>query len=140
MARDALDRLDRAYLVHGFGSPAVAERDGTLRLVRGKGIHVWDADGRRYVDGLSGLWNVAVGHGRLEIARAIARQARTLAYAPTLLGLSTEPAVRLAARIAKLLPPGLGHVAFTSGGSESNESVIRYVRAYNRLRGKPDKI
>jgi adenosylmethionine-8-amino-7-oxononanoate aminotransferase len=140
MPRDVLDRLDRAHLVHGFGSPAVAQRDGTMRIVRGKGIHVWDADGRRYVDGLSGLWNVAVGHGRVEIARAIARQARVLAYAPTLLGFTTEPAVRLAARIAKLLPPVLGHVVFTSGGSESNESVIRYVRAYNRLRGKPDKI
>jgi putrescine---pyruvate transaminase len=140
MPRDVLDRLDRAHLVHGFGSPAVAERDGTTRIVRGKGIYVWDADGRRYVDGLSGLWNVAVGHGRVEIARAIARQARALAYAPTLLGFSTEPAVRLAARIAKLLPAGLGHVVFTSGGSESNESVIRYVRAYNRLRGMPDKI
>jgi adenosylmethionine-8-amino-7-oxononanoate aminotransferase len=140
MARDALDRLDRAHLIHGFGSPAQAERDGTLRIVRGRGIHVWDAAGRRYVDGLSGLWNVAVGHGRVEIARAIAAQARTLAYAPTLLGFTTEPAVRLAARIAKLLPPGLDRVVFTSGGSESNESVIRYVRAYSRLRGKPDKI
>jgi adenosylmethionine-8-amino-7-oxononanoate aminotransferase len=138
--RDALDRLDRAHLVHGFGSPAVAERDGTRRIVRGRGIYVWDADGTRYVDGLSGLWNVAVGHGRVEIARAIARQARQLAYAPTLLGFATEPAIRLAARIAKLLPKGLDHVVFTSGGSESNESVIRYVRAYNRLRQKPDKI
>jgi adenosylmethionine-8-amino-7-oxononanoate aminotransferase len=140
MPRDGLDRLDRAHLVHGFGSPAVAERDGTMRIVRGKGIYVWDADGRRYLDGLSGLWNVAVGHGRVAIARAIARQARILAYAPTLLGFATEPAVRLAARIAKLLPTGLGHVVFTSGGSESNESVIRYVRAYNSLRGKPHKI
>ena len=140
MPQDPLDRLDRAHLVHGFGSPAVAERDGTLRIVRGRGIHVWDAEGRRYIDGLSGLWNVAVGHGREEIARAVGRQARELAFVPTLLGFSTEPAVRLAARIAKLLPAGLEHVSFTSGGSESNESVIRYVRAYSRLRGKPDKI
>jgi adenosylmethionine-8-amino-7-oxononanoate aminotransferase len=140
MPRDSLDRLDRAHLVHGFGSPAVAERDGTLCIVRGNGIYVLDTQGRRYIDGLSGLWNVAVGHGRVEIARAIGRQARELAYAPTLLGFSTEPAVRLAARIAGLLPAGLEHVVFTSGGSESNESVIRYVRAYNRLRGKTDKI
>jgi adenosylmethionine-8-amino-7-oxononanoate aminotransferase len=137
---DPLDRLDRAHLVHGFGSPAVAARDGALRIVRGHGIYVWDSEERRYIDGLSGLWNVALGHGRVEIARAIGRQARELAYAPTLLGFSTEPAVRLAARIADLLPAGLDHVVFTSGGSESNESVIRYVRAYNRLRGLPDKI
>ena len=140
MPDDPLDRLDRAHLVHGFGSPAVAARDGTLRIVRGHGIYVWDSEERRYIDGLSGLWNVALGHGRVEIARAIGRQARELAYAPTLLGFSTEPAVRLAARIADLLPAGLDHVVFTSGGSESNESVIRYVRAYNRLRGLPDKI
>ena len=140
MAGDALGRLDRAHLVHGFSSPAVTLRDGTLRLVRGRGIHVWDADGRRYIDGLSGLWNVAVGHGRSDIARAVAKQARTLAFAPTLLGFATEPAVRLAARIARLLPTGLEHVAFTSGGSDANESVIRYLRAYSRLHGTPDKI
>ena len=135
-----LDRLDRAHLIHGFGSPAVAAAGGMLRLVRGRGIHVWDADGRRYIDGLSGLWNVAVGHGRTEIARAVAAQARALAFGPTLLGFSTEPAIRLAARIAHLTPPGLRHVVFTSGGSEANETVIRLVRLYARLRGTPDKI
>ncbi len=139
-ALDRLDRLDRAHLVHGFGSPAVAERDGTLRLVRGRGVHVWDASGKRYIDGLASLWNVNVGHGRAEIARAMARQAATLAYAPTLLGFSSEPAIALAARIARVAPPGLEHVFFTSGGSESNESVIRLVRLYWRLRGQPEKI
>src|SRR5262249_43589225 len=103
-AGDVLDRLDRAHLVHGFGSPGVADAEGTLRLVRGKGAYVWDSDGRRYLDGLSSLWNVAIGHGRAEIARAVAAQARTLAYAPTLLGFSTEPAIRLAARIARMAP------------------------------------
>jgi putrescine aminotransferase len=137
---DRLDRLDRDHLVHGFGSPAVSDAEGTLRLVRGKGAYVWDSEGRRYLDGLSSLWNVAVGHGRPEIARAVAAQARTLAYAPTLLGFSTEPAIRLAARIARMAPKGLSHVMFTSGGSESNESVIRLVRLYWRLRGRADKI
>lgn len=137
---DALDRLDRAHLVHGFASPAVTSRDGALRFVRGRGAYLWDADGRRYLDGLASLWNVAVGHGRAEIARAIADQARRLAFAPTLLGFSSEPAVRLAARIARLAPPGLAHVVFTSGGSEANESVIRLVRLHARLRGRPDKI
>ena len=139
--RDPLDRLDRAHLVHGFGSPAIADADGTLRLVRGtRRLRLGRATGRRYLDGLASLWNVAVGHGRAEIARAIAAQARALAYAPTLLGFSSEPAVRLAARIARLAPKGLDHVVFTSGGSESNESVIRLVRLYWRLRGAPDKI
>ena len=106
----------------------------------GRGIYVWDSEGRRYIDGLSSLWNVAVGHGRGEIARAVAAQIRALEFAPTLLGFSSEPAIRLAARIARMAPKGLRHVMFTSGGSESNESVIRLVRLYWRLRGKPDKI
>ncbi len=139
-AADRLDRLDRAHLVHGFGSPAVAAAEGTLRLGRGPGAYVWDSQGRRYLDGLSSLWNVAVGHGRGEIARAVAAQIRALEFAPTLLGFSTEPAIRLAARIARMAPKGLKHVMFTSGGSESNESVIRLVRLYWRLRGRPDKI
>ncbi|MEW6268766.1 MAG: aspartate aminotransferase family protein [Thermodesulfobacteriota bacterium] len=140
MRRDDLDRLDRAHLVHGFGSPAVAERDGTLRLVKGRGVWVWDAEGRRYLDAVASLWNVNVGHGRAEIGRAMAKQASTLEYAPTLLGFSSEPAIALAARIARLAPPGLEHVVFTSGGSESNESVIRLTRVHWRLRGRPDKI
>jgi putrescine aminotransferase len=139
-ANDPLDRLDRAHLVHGFGSPAVTESEGTVRLVRGKGVYVWDSEGRRYLDGLASLWNVAVGHGRGEIARAVAAQIRAIEFAPTLLGFSSEPAIRLAARIARMAPKGLRHVMFTSGGSESNESVIRLVRLFWRLRGKPDKI
>jgi adenosylmethionine-8-amino-7-oxononanoate aminotransferase len=140
MTSRSLDRLDRAHLIHGFGSPAQTEREGTLRIVRGKGVHVWDDDGRRYLDAMSSLWNVNVGHGRTEIARAMGDQARRIAYVPTLLGFSSEPAIRLAARIAGMAPKGLEHVVFTSGGSESNESVIRLVRLHWRLRGRPEKI
>jgi adenosylmethionine-8-amino-7-oxononanoate aminotransferase len=140
MTSRSLDRLDRAHLIHGFGSPAVTAREGTLCLVRGKGVHVWDDDGRRYLDAMSSLWNVNVGHGRAEIARAMGDQARRVAYVPTLLGFSSEPAIRLAARIAGMTPKGLEHVVFTSGGSESNESVIRLVRLYWRLCGRPEKI
>jgi adenosylmethionine-8-amino-7-oxononanoate aminotransferase len=137
---DALARADRAHLIHGFGSPAVVDQDGTTRLVKGRGVYVWDSTGRRYIDGLASLWNVAVGHGRAEIARAVAQQMRAIEYAPTLLGFSSEPAIKLAARLARMAPKGLTRVVFTSGGSESNETVIRLVRLYWRLRGKPDKI
>ena len=109
-------------------------------IVKGRGAYVWDAAGRKYLDGLASLWNVAVGHGRTEIALAIARQARAIAYAPTLMGFASEPAQRLAARIAALAPKGLTRVIFTSGGSEANESVIRLVRLYWRLQEHPHKI
>ncbi len=134
-----LARLDRAHLVHGFGSPAQTDRDGTVRLVKGRGIHVWDAEGRKYVDGVASLWNVNVGHGRPEIARAIAKQARAIEYAPTLIGFSSEPAIRLSARIAKMAPKGLNRVMFAGGGSESNETAIRLVRLLASLSGRPDK-
>ena len=135
-----LARADRAHLIHAFASPAVIDREGPVRLVKGKGVYVWDSEGRRYIDALASLWNVAIGHGRPEVARAVAQQMRTLEYAPTLLGFSSEPAIRLAARLARLAPKGLTRVVFTSGGSESNETVIRLVRLYWRLRGRPDKI
>jgi adenosylmethionine-8-amino-7-oxononanoate aminotransferase len=116
------------------------ESDGPVTLVRGKGVYVWDADGRRYLDGLASLWNVSVGHGRAEIARAVAAQMRALSFAPTLLGFSSEPAQQLAARIARMAPAGLDRVVFTCGGSEANETLIRLVRLYWRLRGRADKI
>ncbi|MFQ5665464.1 MAG: aspartate aminotransferase family protein [Candidatus Binatia bacterium] len=110
-----------------------------MTLVKGKGVYVWDAAGRKYLDGLASLWNVAVGHGRATIAQAVATQMRQIEYAPTLLGFSSEPAERLATRIARLAPKGLSRVVFTSGGSEANETVIRLVRLYWHLRGYPDK-
>jgi adenosylmethionine-8-amino-7-oxononanoate aminotransferase len=138
--RAARRRRGPRHLVCAFTSPAAVEANGTIRLVRGKGAFVRDDQGNRYIDGLSSLWNVNVGHGRKEIAAALARQTRTLQFAPTLLGFSSEPAEKLATRIAKMAPRGLDRVLFTSGGSEANESVIRLVRLYQRLRGKPDKI
>ena len=127
------------HLVHAFDSPARIATDGPRTLVRGKGAYVWDSEGRKYLDGLSSLWNVSIGHGRAEVARAVAAQTRRLAYAPTLLGFSSEPAQELATRISRWTPRGLDHVLFTSGGSESNESVIRLARLYWKLRGHSRK-
>jgi len=135
----SLARHDRRHLVHGFISPAVTRDQGTLTLARGRGVYVWDTDGKRYLDGLASLWNVHVGHGRSEIARAAAAQMKKLAFAPTLLGFSSEPAIELAARLARWAPKGLTRVFFTSGGSEANESMIRLCRLYWRLRGREDK-
>jgi len=137
--KEAASSSRAQHLVHGFVSPAVTAERGTVQLVRGKGIYVWDRNGRRYIDGMSSLWNVAVGHGEPSIARAVHRQMRHLAYAPTLLGFSSRPAEELARRIVQLAPRGLTRVFFTSGGSEANESVIRLVRLYWRLKGMPEK-
>jgi putrescine aminotransferase len=128
------------HLVCAFASPATIEEAGTTVLVRGKGVHVWDDKGNKYIDGLASLWNVNAGHGRRSIAKAVGEQMRKIEYAPTLLGFSSKPAQKLAARIARMAPTGLNRVIFTGGGSEANESVIRLVRLYWRLRQRPDKI
>jgi len=135
----AKQRRGPKHLVCAFASPAAIDARGTTRLVKGRGIYVWDESGRRYIDGLASLWNVTVGHGRPEIARAVAKQMRQLEYGPTLLGFSTQIAEDLATRLARMAPKGLTRVVFTSGGSEANETVIRLVRLYWRLKGHENK-
>jgi adenosylmethionine-8-amino-7-oxononanoate aminotransferase len=107
-------------------------------IVRGDGAYVWDARGRRYLDGLSGLFVVNAGHGRTELAEAAAKQAAELAYFP-LWSYAHPTAVELAERIAALAPDGLNRVFFTTGGSEAVESAWKLARAYYKRIGKPTK-
>jgi adenosylmethionine-8-amino-7-oxononanoate aminotransferase len=107
-------------------------------LVAGEGCTVIDAEGRRYLDALSGLWLVNVGHGRHTIADAMAQQARTLAYASASRAV-TLPAIQLAALLADLTPGDLSTVLFCSGGSEAVESALKITRQYHTLRGEPER-
>ncbi|HEU0316967.1 MAG TPA: aspartate aminotransferase family protein [Solirubrobacteraceae bacterium] len=104
-------------------------------IVRGEGCYVYDDHGRRYLDGLSALYCVNVGHGREELAEAGAAQARELAFY-TNWSYAHPASIELAARVADLAPPGLDRVFFTSGGSEAVESALKLARAYHRLRGE----
>jgi adenosylmethionine-8-amino-7-oxononanoate aminotransferase len=103
-------------------------------IVRGDGCYVFDEHGRRYLDGLSALFCVNSGHGRAELADAAAAQMRELDFF-TNWSYAHPRAIELAERIARLAPPGLERVFFTSGGSEAVESALKLARAYHRLRG-----
>ncbi|HEV7771926.1 MAG TPA: aspartate aminotransferase family protein [Conexibacter sp.] len=103
-------------------------------IVRGDGCHVFDERGKRYFDGLSGLFCVNLGHGRAELGEAAARQAQELGFYPNW-SFAHPPAVRLAARLAEGAPGDLNRVFFTSGGSESVESAWKMARQYHKLRG-----
>ncbi|MEA2495271.1 MAG: hypothetical protein QOJ29_3182 [Thermoleophilaceae bacterium] len=103
-------------------------------IVRGDGCYVYDEHGRRYLDGLSALFCVNSGHGRAELADAAAAQMRELDFF-TNWSYAHPRAIELATRIARLAPPGLERVFFTSGGSEAVESAWKLTRAYHRLRG-----
>ena len=106
----------------------------------GEGVYLWDTDGKQYIDGFAGLWNVNVGHGRHELAVAAAEQIDEVAFVPTFFGLASPPAIDLAAKLAELFPGDLNHIHFTSGGAESNETALKIARYYWYLKGKPDKI
>jgi adenosylmethionine-8-amino-7-oxononanoate aminotransferase len=107
-------------------------------IVRGEGCYVYDEHGKRYLDGLSALFCVNVGHGRADIAQAGADQARELGFF-TCWSYAHPPAIELAARVASLAPGDLNRVFFTSGGSEAVESALKLARQYFHLRGKGNK-
>jgi adenosylmethionine-8-amino-7-oxononanoate aminotransferase len=100
---------------------------------------LFDADGKEYIDGLSGLWNVALGHGRKDLAEAAREQLETLAYASGYAGHSNVRAIELGERLARLTYPAINRFFFTSGGAEANESAIKLARSYWKLRGQPAK-
>ncbi len=130
--------LDRRHLVHPLHNPA--EQAGARLFVEGHGAMLRTADGREYIDGLSALWNVNVGHGRKELAAAAAKQMETLAYASNYSGFSNVPAIRLADRIVGLAYADSAAVYFTTGGAESNESAFKTARYYWKRMGKPNKV
>lgn len=107
-------------------------------MVRGEGMYIFDDHGKRYLDGLAGLFVVQVGHGRKELAQAAAAQAETLAFFPVW-SYATPPAIELADRLAALAPGDLNRVFFTTGGGEAVESAWKLAKQYFKLTGKPTK-
>ncbi|WP_125611770.1 aspartate aminotransferase family protein [Specibacter cremeus] len=122
--------------LHFSGQPADAA--DLPMIVRGEGAYVFDDHGRRYLDGLAGLFTVQVGHGRRELAEAAARQSEKLAYFP-LWSYANEPAAELAGRLADLAPGDLNRVFFTNSGSEAVESAWKLAKQYFKITGKPGK-
>ena len=107
-------------------------------IVRGEGAYVWDQHGKRYLDGLAGLFTSQIGHGRTELAEAGAKQAGTLAYFP-LWTYAHPRAIELAERVASYAPGDLNRVFFTTGGSEAVESAWKLARQYFRIIGQPQR-
>ena len=131
-----LDR-DTSHLIHPLHSPA-AHAAGKV-WVGGEGAYLVDANGDRYIDCLSGLWNNTAGNGRRELIEAGAKQLEEMAYASGYAGSSNPRAIELAERLAAITYPNINHFFFTSGGGEATDSNIKMARYYWKLKGKPDK-
>jgi len=116
----------------------LAERQGLRVFDHGQGCLLYDVHGKEWIDGISGLWVVNAGHGRREIAEAMAEQASRLAYVSSA-SFTSVPAVRLAETLARLTPGDLERVFFCSGGSEAVESAIKIARQVQVLRGFPSR-
>ena len=133
-------RIDAAHHIHPFTDPQrMAGRGGTRVIVRGEGVWLWDSDGNRILDGLAGLWCVALGYGRRELAEVAEHQIRTLSYYSSFLDTTTPATIELARMIAERTPPGLDQVFFGNSGSESIDTIVRLVRHFWTLEGRPEK-
>ncbi|HXO08092.1 MAG TPA: aspartate aminotransferase family protein [Solirubrobacteraceae bacterium] len=137
-ARDTaeLQRAARDHLWSSFGGPGTYAEDEPIVLVRADGSEVFDSDGKRYLDGISALEAMVVGHGRPELAEVAAAQMNELAFLD-LFRYSSVPAIELAERLAALTPGDLSRVFLTPGGAEADEVAIKIALQYHHLNGEP---
>jgi len=129
---------DLDHLLHPLNHPSAHQQ--AKIWVEGRGAMITDSDGGAYIDGLSGLWCVSVGHGRAELAEAARQQMSTLAYCSSYAGSSNLPAIALAERLSGLVYPSINTFFFTSGGAEASESSFKTARFFWKAQDRPDKI
>ena len=130
---------DAAHLLHPFTDHQALASKGVRVITRGDGLYVWDSEGQRLFDAMSGLWCVNVGYGQTALIDAAMQQMRTLPYYNAFFQTTTPAATALAERLAALTPPQFQHVFFSNSGSEANDTNIRLVRRYWDLMGQPER-
>jgi putrescine aminotransferase len=135
----SLQRADSGHYLHPFTDHKALAEKGARVMVRGEGIYVWDSEGKRVLDGMSGLWCVNVGYGRRELADAAYRQLLELPFYNSFFNTANVPAIRLASALVEVAPPGFQHVFYTGSGSEGNDTVLRMVRRYWDIEGQPKR-
>ena len=130
---------DMQALLHPFAPLRLLDQNGPLILERGKGVYVYDAQGRDYIEAMSGLWSTALGWGENELAETAAEQMRKLSYGHVFAGKSHEPAVALAEKLKEISPFPVGKVFFGCSGSEANDTQIKFAWYAANARGQKAK-
>lgn len=134
-----LRRLDGDHHFHPYSDARDIERNGALPIVRGEGIYVIDSEGKRYVEGMAGLWSVAVGFSEPRLIHAANKQMEALPYYHSFSGMTHPAVAELSNKLASIAPPGLSKVFFTNSGSEANDTAIKMVWYRSNALGMPNK-
>jgi putrescine---pyruvate transaminase len=130
---------DAAHYMHPFTDFKSLANKGSRVIVKADNIYLWDSDGHKILDAMSGLWCVNVGYGQTALVDAAAAQMRELPFYNSFFQTATPPAIELAELLAQVSPPQFKHVFFSGSGSEGNDTVVRMVRRYWDLQGQPDR-
>ena len=131
--------LDAAHHIHPFTETAALNKKGVRVITRAKGVHIWDSEGNRLIDGMSGLWCVNVGYGREEIAEAGYQALKELPFYNAFFQTTHPHVTELAAKLATLAPKGMTRFLFANSGSEANDTALKLIRYYWNLQGRPHK-
>ena len=134
-----LREKDREHIIHPWIDLGTAKTREPMIIAESEGAYIHDAEGRRMLDGIGGMWCVNIGYAREEMAQAIAEQVRRLCYYSPFGQIATPPAIEFGARIAAYTPGDLRHVFFTTGGSTAVDSALRFVQFYFNYIGQPQK-
>lgn len=136
---NSLAQADISTALHPYTNARRHEEKGPLVISRGEGIRVFDEHGKSYIEGLAGLWSVAVGFNEKRLVDAAHRQMQTLPYYHSFAHKAHEPSIRLAEKLVEMTPEGLDRVVFTSSGSEANDTVVKMAWYMNNALGRPEK-
>ncbi|WP_092989864.1 aspartate aminotransferase family protein [Rhizobium sp. NFR03] len=139
MLSNSLADADIANTMHPNTNMRQHERTGPLVIDRGEGIRVYDDRGKEYIEGLAGLWSVAVGFSEPRLAEAAYKQMLKLPYYHTFSSKAHEPSIRLAEKLVDMTPPNISRAFFTSSGSEANDTIVKMVWYMNNALGRPKK-
>ncbi|WOI56585.1 aminotransferase [Palleronia sp. LCG004] len=131
--------MDKQHSLHPWSDLATNQSEDPLVLAEAEGIHIRDAEGNQYIDGIGGMWCVQVGYGRKDIADVMAQQARQMCYYTPFGAMTNVPAARLAAALAERAPGDLNTVSFSTSGSDAVDSAVRFAHFYFNCLGKETK-
>ena len=133
------ENRDIEHCIHPYTNLKLHLEKGPMILTEGKGIYVYDEEGKEYIEGLAGLWCTSLGFGEEELVEAATQQMRKLPYYHTFAHKATNPSIDLAEKLKKIAPVPISKVFFANSGSEANDSLVKLVWYFNNARNLPKK-